>query len=572
MPELNWVNRNQAEQTAESVPYHLLKFEQAYGDETMARDNLIIQGDNLQALKALLPLYGGQVKCIFIDPPYNTQSAFEHYDDKLEHAQWLSMMYPRLQLLKDLLHDTGSIWITLDDNESHYLKVMCDEIFGRRNFMGNIIWNHSVQAKGYAGKFSIHHNHILVYRKSDSFLLKNLGRTEEHNVNYSNPDDDPKGRWRSGDVRNALVRPNLMYNIITPNGNIIEHPVKGWRFSKETFERELAEGKIIFSEDETRIIRKIYLCDQDGRVPESLWFADEAGTTRDASSELKNLFEDEIFETPKPEKLIERILSISTSENDLVLDSFLGSGTTAAVAHKMTRRYIGIEMGEHSKTHVIPRLIKVMEGEQGGISTAEERLEILDENLKELNWDAHEVKIFNKVLNKLGKETDLLQGFDNDALKALKLSTKTKKIKSETIWQGGGGFSFYTLGSPVFDEHGFLNPDVKFADLASYVWWLDNKTAYPTSQAPTTPLLGVHNGVAYYLLYNGILGDRRPNGGNVLTMPVLRYLEETFPHPLGNDGKRVIFGEASRINQNRLDTLNIEFKQIPYALYGTQSK
>ena len=182
MPELNWVNRNQAEQTAESVPYHLLEFEQAYGDEAMAKDNLIIQGDNLQALKALLPLYGGQVKCIFIDPPYNTQSAFEHYDDKLEHAQWLSMMYPRLQLLKDLLHDTGSIWITLDDNESHYLKVMCDEIFGRRNFMGNIIWNHSVQAKGYAGKFSIHHNHILVYRKSDSFLLKNLGRTEEHNV------------------------------------------------------------------------------------------------------------------------------------------------------------------------------------------------------------------------------------------------------------------------------------------------------------------------------------------------------------------------------------------------------
>ena len=166
MPELNWVNRNQAEQTAESVPYHLLKFEQAYGDEAMARDNLIIQGDNLQALKALLPLYGGKVKCIFIDPPYNTQSAFEHYDDKLEHSQWLSMMYPRLQLLKDLLHDTGSIWITLDDNESHYLKVMCDEIFTRQNFVGSIIWQKKYAASNDAMWISNDHDNVLVYAKN----------------------------------------------------------------------------------------------------------------------------------------------------------------------------------------------------------------------------------------------------------------------------------------------------------------------------------------------------------------------------------------------------------------------
>ena len=258
-------------------------------------------------------------------------------------------------------------------------------------------------------------------------------------------------------------------------------------------------------------IKRFKKLGQNNTVPQTVWLWNEVGHTQDAKKEQLKFNKIEPFSTPKPEHLIQRILHISTNENDIVLDSFLGSGTTCAVAHKMNRRYIGIEMGEHAKTHVIPRLTQVINGEQGGIS---------------------------KIVD----------------------------------WQGGGGFSFYTLGSPVFDQNGFLNPDVKFADLASYVWWLDTKTAYPTSQAPTTPLLGVHNGVAYYLLYNGILGDRRPNGGNVLTMPVLRYLEETFPHPLGNDGKRVIFGEASRINQNRLDTLNIEFKQIPYALYGTQSK
>ena len=237
------------------------------------------------------------------------------------------------------------------------------------------------------------------------------------------------------------------------------------------------------------------------------------GHNQEAKAENSKVLDSnvDLFATPKPEKLIQRILTLATNENDIVLDSFLGSGTTCAVAHKMNRRYIGIEMGEHAKTHVIPRLEQVISGEQGGISKAVE-------------------------------------------------------------WNGGGGFSFYTLGSPVFDENGFLNADVKFADLASYIWWLDTKTAYPINHAPTTPLLGVHDGVAYYLLYNGILGDRRPNGGNVLTMPVLRYLEETFPHPLGQNGKRVIFGEASRINQNRLESLNIEFKQIPYALYGTKTK
>jgi len=334
-------------------------------------DNRLIHGDNLLALKALEQEFAGKIKCVFIDPPYNTGSAFTHYDDGLEHSIWLSLMRDRIEVIRELLTEDGSLWITIDDNEAHYLKVLCDELFGRSNFVASTIWNHSVQSKGYSGKFSVHHNYVLVYRKSPLFVLNDLPRQDEHNVNYSNPDNDPRGPWRSGDVRNSLVRPNLMYDITAPSGKVIKHPPKGWRFARETFERELAEGKIKFSPDETRIIRKIYLADQEGRVPETLWFAQDVGTTREASGEVREFVTGDFFDTPKPERLLERILTLATRTGDIVLDSFLGSGTTAAVAHKMGRRWVGIELGEHAVTHCMPRLKKVVAGEDpGGITEA----------------------------------------------------------------------------------------------------------------------------------------------------------------------------------------------------------
>lgn len=330
--------------------------------------NMLIHGDNLLALRALEENFAGQVKCIYIDPPYNTGHAFEQYDDSLEHSIWLNLMRNRLIILRNLLTEDGSIWVTLDDCEAHYFRVMCDEIFGRNNFVACTIWQHAVQSKGYPGKFSLHHNYTFCYRKTEKFILNSLERTAKHNVNYSNPDNDPNGPWRSGDVRNSLVRPNLMYDIVTPSGKVIHHPEKGWRFSRETFESELSSGKIKFSDDETRIIRKIYLKDQQGRVPETLWFAEEVGTTREANSEIKSLDLPESFDTPKPERLIERVVTLASNQGDIVLDSFLGSGTTAAVAQKMNRRWIGIELGGHAYTICYPRMKKVIEGEQGGIS------------------------------------------------------------------------------------------------------------------------------------------------------------------------------------------------------------
>ncbi len=372
--ELTWIGKEQVTKLEPRIliedadlSYHA-KF--SHG-ETDIFDNKLIFGDNLLALKALEQEYAGKVNCVFIDPPYNTGSAFTHYDDGIEHSLWLSLMRDRLVLLRSLMAANASIWITIDDNEAHYLKVLCDEIFGRSNFLGNVVWNHSVQSKGYSGKFSVHHNYVLIYQKSPAFALKDLPRQDEHNVNYSNPDNDPRGPWRSGDVRNSLVRPNLMYNITTPSGKTIDHPPKGWRFSKETFQRELAEGKIVFSKDESRIIRKIYLADQEGRVPETLWFAKDVGTTREASAEIRKFVQGEFFDTPKPERLISQILQLATKPGDLVLDSFAGSGTTGAVAHKMGRRWIMVELGEHCHTHVIPRLKKVIDGDDaGGVTDA----------------------------------------------------------------------------------------------------------------------------------------------------------------------------------------------------------
>lgn len=495
MPILDWLNRDKDVRAADGVPYRLLHGvdELSYGDP--ASPNMLIQGDNLEALKALLPYYSGQVKCIFIDPPYNTKSAFEHYDDNLEHSEWLSMMYPRLELLRELLSEDGSIWVTIDDNEAHYLKVIMDEVFGRKNFISNVVWQHSIQGQGYSGKFTLNHNHVLCYKKSDKFTLGVLPREEHHNRAYSNPDNDPRGDWRTGDVRNGLYRPNLRYDITTPSGKTIAPPPNGWRWAKDTLAEKIRTGEIIFSADETRIIRKIYLCEQEGRVPDSWWMGDESGTTRQAKAELKELFESNLFDTPKPEKIIQRILQLSTQHDDLILDSFLGSGTTAAVAHKMGRRYIGIEMGDHAETHCQPRLKKVVDGEQGGISEA-------------------------------------------------------------VGWTGGGGFRYYKLGSTIFDTDGDINPDIRFPHLAAHIWFCETKTAYHPPKKKS-PLLGIHNGVAYYLLYNGILGDKSVSGGNVLTNPLLNSLPS-------HDGAKVIYGETSRITQERLKALDIVFKQTPY--------
>ena len=503
MPTLNWLTRDADIHAAARVPYRLLEEapDLSTGDPDAA--NMLIQGDNLEALKALLPFYAGQVKCIYIDPPYNTRSAFEHYDDNLEHSKWLATIWPRLELLRDLLAEDGSIWVSIDDNEAHYLKVIMDEVFGRSNFIDTVIWRKNYSPKSSARHFSSDHDYILVFaRDPDSFQPNLMPRTERQNKAYKNPDNDPRGPWKTSDLSARNPYSLGKYSITTPSGRVIEGPPKGryWVIKKEKMEELHEDNRIWWGKNQNAIpqIKRFLSEVKEGRVPQTLWSYEDVGHTQDAKKETVKLFGSEVFGTPKPERLIQRILHIATNPGDLVLDSFLGSGTTAAVAHKMGRRYIGIEMGEHAVSHCVPRLNKVIDGEQGGISKS-------------------------------------------------------------VGWRGGGGFRFYRLGPPVFDEEGHIRSDIRFSVLAAHVYF--SETGRPWRGNSASPFLGLHDGHAYALLYNGILGDK----GNVLTRATLAVIRQEIARKDANfAGPLTVYGEQSRLTPATLDQQGIVFKQTPY--------
>lgn len=503
MPILEWMTRDADIRAASHVPYRLLETDGSQDGGNADPRNMLIQGDNLDALKALLPYYAGSVKCIYIDPPYNTKSAFEHYDDNLEHSQWLAMMYPRLVLLRDLLAEDGSIWVSIDDNEGHYLKVIMDEVFGRKNFISNIIWQKIYTVKNSARHLSEMHDHLIVYSKNiDKWTINLLPRSDSLNASYTNPDDDPRGPWTTNAVQARNFYSAGTYTITSPSGQIF-NPPNGtyWRVSKENFDRLNVEGRVWWGRAGSSIPRiKRYLSEvKQGVIPASIWFHEEAGQNAQAKAEIRELLDTTtVFGTPKPEKLVQRILTLATSPGDLVLDSFLGSGTTAAVSHKMGRRWIGIEMGNHALTHCKPRMDKVIAGEQGGISEA-------------------------------------------------------------VGWQGGGGYRFWTLGASVFDEDGRITPGIRFPTLAAHIWFSETGTPYEGDG--TSPVLGRHEGVIYALLYNGILGDRKPRSGNVLTNALLQELRQKAG---GWQGPMVIYGESSRLGSARLADEQITFRQTPY--------
>lgn len=502
MPLLHWLTRDEDLTAADRVPFRLLEEAPDLGAGE-ASENLLVQGDNLEALKALLPFYAGQVKCIYIDPPYNTRSAFEHYDDSLEHAQWLAMIVPRLQLLREFLREDGSIWVSIDDNEGHYLKVVMDEVFGRRNFVSNVLWQKRI---GPDNRIPLGdaHDHILVYGKEREAFRSKANRiplTKKQLDEFKNPDDDPRGPWTSSSNFSAQGwRPNQMYEITTPGGAVYSPPPgRCWVTIEPEYLKLRDEGRMWFGKDGKGMPRKkTYLREHEGRMSWSWWANDEVGNTQESKKEIIDLFGAAVFDTPKPERLVQRILHIATNPGDLVLDSFLGSGTTAAVAHKMGRRWIGVEMGDHARSHCALRLRKVIEGEQGGISEA-------------------------------------------------------------VGWKGGGGFRFATLGEAVFLPDGRINPAIRFGDLARHIWFAETRT--PMGQSPAGPFLGAHDGKGLALLYNGVLKDRSPSGGNVLTHTVLRHVRDAAG---AFDGPMTIYGTACRLSDQTLEAQGVAFRQIPY--------
>jgi adenine-specific DNA-methyltransferase len=396
--ELTWIGKGEEPKLEPRILIENPEY--SYGDPNSS--NMLIHGDNLLALKALEQDYAGKVKCIYIDPPYNTGNAFEHYDDGVEHSLWLSLMSVRLKILQKLLSVDGSIWINLDDNEVHYCKVLCDEIFGRANFKSTITWQRKYSvSNNYKGIATIC-DFILVYAKSEKFNNNLLPRTLESIARYTNPDNDPRGPWKAVDYLNQATksqRPNLCYDIINPNTNeLIKNGDKAWKYDSSTHKKHIDEKRIWWGikGDNKAPALKLFLSEvRSGMTPHNWWPHEEVGHTDESKKESKVLFGAEnVFGTPKPERLIERVLKLASNPGDLVLDSFLGSGTTAAVAHKMGRRWIGLELGEHAKTHCVPRMKQVVDGEQGGIS-------------KSLNW------------------------------------------------QGGGGFKFYTLAPSLLNQDKF---------------------------------------------------------------------------------------------------------------------
>lgn len=524
MPTLDWIGKKAVVEHHKQVPFHLLRCNDALSVGEPGSGNLLVQGDNLLALKALLPYYAGRVKCIYIDPPYNTGNEGWVYNDNVNspemrdwlgrvvgkeaedlsrHDKWLCMMYPRLMLLKEFLHDDGSIWISIDDSEVASLRILMDEIFGRQRFIACNVWQKRYSRENREAIGDVHEYLMLYAKNPERFKqTRNLvPLTEEQAKIYKNPNNDPKGRWRSIPMTAQGYRPNQMYEIVTPAG-VVHTPPEGrcWSMIEPEFRKLLDAGRIYFGKDgksQPNVIR--YLSEVDGFVPWTWWPHEEVGHTDEARKEIRALLDTQTaFDTPKPTRLITRILQIATDKDSLVLDSFTGSGTTG-------------------------QAVLTANKEDGG-----NRRFILAEMDKEICQNATAVRLTRAIRG--------YKGFE-----AL-----------------GGGFRFCDLGEALFSPQGTIEEEtVSFKDLAHHVFFIATGEPLPQEADLKTALLGVSNGIAVYLLYNGILGDKSVNGGNVLTREILASL----PH---HDGTRIIYGNGCRIGPERLRRENIIFQQVPY--------
>jgi adenine-specific DNA-methyltransferase len=533
MPMLSWFNRDADLTRASLAPYRLLEPVPSLSCGEVDSPNMLIQGDNLDALKALLPYYAGQVKCIYADPPFNTGQAFEAYDDNLEHSIWLSMMYPSLELQRELLSEDGTIFIHIDDNELGYLIAIADEIFQRKNRIAIVTFKQGA-ATGHKsinpGMVSTT-NFLVIYAKNKAQWKPNrLFTGRERDKRYTkfllNPEANHK-EWKFATLTSAFLEHTgkTMKQLKQEYGDALEDLLNEFvitnahrvaQFVRPDYEKVSAEAQAMIdqslaSQDEIFLLerekhsslyfiggQRIIFYTGKMKVIDGILVAGEPLTTLWSDLLSNNLHKEggvELQKSKKPEGLIKRCLELTTNVDDLVLDCFLGSGTTAAAAHKMRRRWIGIERGNHARTKCQVRLNEVVQGEATGISKS-------------------------------------------------------------VGWKGGGGFRVYELGVPIFDDEGHIRDSVRFEHLAAHVWFAE--TGIPrSSRAKKEAFLGEHNGINYYLLFNGILGDLSKTGGNVLTKRILKELKKS-------DGPKVIYGEANDLPEELTTDLNITFKQTPY--------
>ena len=380
-------------------------------------DGILVHGDNRQALGLISRAYAGKIDCLFIDPPYNTGADEFLYKDDYKHASWLSLISSCMTISKPLLSASGAMWCALDGEESPRYWLLAHDVFGERQFVGHVVWQHSVQTKGYAGSLAVGHNNLFCFSSSPDFRMGLLERTDENNKAYSNPDDDPNGPWRTGYLVNSLYRPNLIYDVTTPSGKTISPPENGWRYSRETMQDKIASGEIFFSADESRLIRKIYLRNQEGHVPNSVWLGKESGTSRSANLALKSMLPDCEFTTAKPVGLLERILRITTSENSVIMDYFAGSGSTADATIRLNsatggrRKYILADVGGHFNGVLVPRVKKAIfsDGWKNGLPT---KVAGRSQLIKILRLEGYEDTLENLRLRRTTEQASLLDQDD----------------------------------------------------------------------------------------------------------------------------------------------------------------
>jgi adenine-specific DNA-methyltransferase len=531
MPTLDWIGKKAVVNHHREVPYRLLHCDKSKSVGDPDAGNLLVYGDNLDALKALLPYYAGKVKCIYIDPPYNTGNEGWVYNDNVNspeirawlgkvvgreaedlsrHDKWLCMMYPRLRLLHYFLSDDGAIFISIDDNEYWSLRGVLDDIFDRKHFVTTIIWQKRTSRENRAA-FSESHDYIVIYSKrpADEYKL-HRNKLPPNEKGFSNPDGDLRGPWRSIPFSAQGYRENQMYVITTPTGKKLKPP-KGrcWGATEPEFEKFQADNRIYFPKAGNGRPRvKAFKGEEEKLVPMTLWMASEVGDNERAKKHVIELADsDQFFDTPKPEQLIARIIEIASNPGDIILDSFSGSGTTGATAEKMGRKFVMIEAGEHAANTIMPRLKKVTDGtDSGGITAA-----------------------YN--------------------------------------WSGGAGFRFCTLGEPLFDENASINPQVAYSDLAAHIFFCETGSPIPNRANGNSPLIGSFRGRAIYLFYAPeSMGFANERVGNVLNGEILASLPT--PDFESYDGTRVVYAESCTVPEERLRELGVSFKQVPYQIEG----
>lgn len=545
MPVLDWIGKKAVVNHHREVPYRLIHCDGKLSAGDPDAGNLLVQGDNLEALKALLPYYAGKVKCIYIDPPYNTGNEGWVYNDNVtspeikawlgkvvgkeaedlsRHDKWLCMMYPRLRLLREFLREDGAIFVSIDDDENHRLRLLLDEIFGAQNFIATLVWQKKYAPANDAKYFSDDHDYVIVYARQKKLWSPNkISRSAEQDDKYRNPDNDPRGRWQSDNYtsnKNKQERPNGWYPVENPNTGeqIWPSPTAVWRYPEDTYRSHVEDDRIYWGVNGTNSTPRFkrFLFEVGGVVPRTVLLHGDVGHNQAAKRQILEIFpeQSEVFATPKPSSLIQRIVEIGSNPGDLILDSFAGSGTTGHAVFQLNklnkskardRKFILIEMDEVIAPKITAeRLRRVIDGYEKG-----------------------------------GNPEKLIKGL-------------------------GGGFRYCRLGVPLFNEFGDIEGGVTLSDLAAHIFFSETGSPLPRKTDATDPLIGIHKGKAIYLLFSPAeQGFPREAAGNVLTPDALADLLE----PTNEfEGTRVIYAEGCTVSSERLKSENVFFRQIPYQI------